>query len=296
MTQLCLPYWHNLGLIKGTISSGCSIVNGNVNCDPERMRAAAEAKLKALGYLPANGVLPLEAYTLARYMTSEVGSGTPEERVAVGEAAVNRAKLEGLIGGINALLLYRQPEGNPHRGYYGPINVTPATGRWAATSRDPNIADLLLASLIIAGKTNFNNGADDQDGMESAKYFPNPQYSVRHKAESGDYWVGPLPNVDHWKTSQWRHYGVKPTSVDGAALLQRGLDAFRDRSQRTNWTGLKPCPVGSSDSVQAIPGVIVSSPFKGALLAFAGILGLGLIGITIFNRVSKDGHHSLPII
>lgn len=292
-TPFCLPAWHHIGLIKGTLASGCPTVNGNVNCDPEDMRRNAEAKLKALGYLPANGSLSLEAYTLARYMTSEFGGGTPEERVAVGEAAVNRARLEGLVSGVVGLLLYRQAPGNPHRGYYGPIHgpqgvTTAPYGRWAATSRDPNIADVLLAQLILSGQTNnFNNGADDQAGFEYAAAFPNPQATVRRFASQGNYWVGPLPNVNHWKTSQFRHYGVSPSSVDGAALLQRGLDAFAVRGAATNWSGLRACPTdgGSGDGVQVVPSVAAGGgKLRGAVLAFVGIVGIGLIGLSIFDR------------
>jgi hypothetical protein len=122
----------------------------------------------------------LEAYTLARYMASEVGSGPAAEKIAVGQAAVNRAVLERLPGGILDLLLYRQPVGHPNRGYYGPINVEPRTGRWAATSRDPTRGDIILAVELLNGTFDgFNKGADDQDGLEYVKYFPNPAAKVK---------------------------------------------------------------------------------------------------------------------
>jgi hypothetical protein len=219
----CFPWWHAtfqpLAVApQTTVSSGCAVnqATGNIDCDPEAMRARAEQFMRAHGY-QINVDLP--TYTLARYMHSEVGSGTIEERVAVGEAAVNRARLEKLPQGVVSLLLYRQPSKR-----YGEIQRG-GTGRWAATSRDPTILTLLLANLITSGQSgNFNDGADDQDGLEYITYFPSADWKVRDEAKRGKYWVGPLPGVDHWKTWLWRTYGVSPNTAQGMALLQRGLN------------------------------------------------------------------------
>src|SRR5262245_17866967 len=127
-SDTCFPWWHAV-LAPLTqkrsyvLASGCPIgSDGNASCSPEAMRAHAEALLRSSGWWPANKTLTLEVYTLARYVASEVGSGTTEERVAVGEAAVNRARLEQLPRGVLDLLLYRQRGGHPNRGYYGPIH------------------------------------------------------------------------------------------------------------------------------------------------------------------------------
>lgn len=258
--QDCLPWFHVYAAIpKITVPSGCATVNGNVNCAPESMRANAEAQGRSQGWWP-NKSMSLATYTLARYITSEVGSGSVEDRVAVGEAAVNRARMSNTD--VNGILLYRQAVGNPHRGYYGPIHgpegvSTAPYGRWAATSRDPTNVNLLLADLILTGQTdNFADGADDQNGIE---YFQDPAANVRREAQQGDYWVGPLPGVDHWRTFLYRHYGYSPSSAMGAALLQRGLAAVASRA-RPDWSGLRVCAGGPP-------------------LGIAGKLGLGLVAV-----------------
>lgn len=242
----CLPWWHTMfaAMPKITVSSGCSTVNGNVNCSPESMRAKALAQGVSQGWWPPGKPMSLAVYTVARYITSEVGSGTPEERVAVAEAVMNRARLANTD--VNGMLLFRQPQGHPNRGYYGPIHGPGGTstapyGRWAATSRDPTNVNLLIADFVLSGQSdNFARGADDQNGIE---YFQSPSANVHKESKQGDYWVGPLPGVDHWHTFLYRHYGFSPTSSEGAWLLQRGLDAVANRA-RPNWSGLPICAGG----------------------------------------------------
>lgn len=288
----CLPWWHStIAAIKKTpVVSGCPINSqGNADCPPEQMRKKAEETLQNSSWWPKNKPLSIETYTLARYITSEVGSGTPEERVAVGEAAVNRAKLEKLPQGILSLLLYRQKPGHPNRGFYGPIHggsgVTSAPyGRWAATSKDPNLGDIVVADLILTGATNnFSRGADDQAGMQYEKAFPHPDQTVKRNAEDGDYWVGPLPNVNHWKTFLYRHLkGVRPSSPEGAALLQRGLAAVANR-QSPNWEGLPICPkptVAIESGHIWIGGAPISNVF---VLGGLGIITLA-IGLAVGRR------------
>jgi hypothetical protein len=255
------------------IASGCSVgSDGNIQCDPEAMRAAAEITMRNLGW---NGDLSIEAYTLGRYMQGEVGSGPIEERVAVAEAAVNRAKLEGLPNGILDLLLYRQLPGHPNRGFYGPIHgpggVSSAPyGRWATTSADPTLLTLVLAQFVIDGESrDFARGADDQDGPEY--WIPQGQDAlygyIQRLANSGKYWVGPLPGVDHWHTFLQFTPGVDPNSEDGQALIQRARDALTLPRSSPDWSGLPIC---------------AAPPPRGSLW-FVGLLGL-LLGAWWYNR------------
>ena len=224
------PWWHaeyggaraaELRAIK--IPSGCSTVNGNVQCAPETMRAQAEATARATGRW--SKPLSLEAYTLARYMTSEVGSGTPEEMVAVGEAAVNQARLRGYQD-VNKLLVWNPGTKVANQGYYGPIHgpggvSTAPYGRWAATSKDPHMLALLLADLVASGGSgDFARGATSQYGLE---YLSDPKGKVAGHAAEGKYWVGPLAGVDHWRTFLFRQYPKTLSQADRAALLARGL-------------------------------------------------------------------------
>lgn len=278
-TMICYPWWHAkfapyIGH-DATIRSGCSLnAAGNIGCEPESMRANAEAQLRAGGYLSS---LSLETYTLARYMQGEVGGGTLEERVAVGEAAKNRAKLEGTT--INGILLYRQAQGHPNRGYYGPIHgsggvTTAPYGRWATTSADPTVLTLLLADLVTSGQSgDFSLGADDQDGIEYQSAFPDIPAYVRLLANRGKFWVGPLPGVDHWRTFlQTTIKGQTASTPYGAARVEGTLAALEGRVRPTWPADLPICP----------------KPLN-TMLALVGIVGT-LGGMWWFGRRQRAGH------
>lgn len=258
----CLPWWHTQfaalgGKSRIRIRSGCSLSGGNIQCAPEKMRAAAQAKMRSLGHSIS---LSLAEYTVARYIASEVGSGTPEEKVAVAEAARNASK-----GNVLAQLLYRQPSGHPNRGYYGPIHGPEGTGtapyrRWASTRAEPGVDDILIAQFVLTGESkNFAKGADDQIGMEYLPVAPGratPAQSINYHARKRDYWVGPLPGVDHWHTFLYAHRpNVDPNSAQGRALVQRALAAVADR-RRPDWSGLSVCKKSPIPWGTAIPTAI----------------------------------------
>lgn len=275
----CWPSWYPAvakydGRSSATvISSGCSTVGGNVQCRPASMAAAAAERTG----LP----ITLEVYTLARYVASEVGSGTAAEKIAVAQAAVNRTRLEGIS--ITKLLLYRQASTHPNYGYYGPINVrvdgklTAPYGRWAATSRDPTLGELVLALGVIDGTFDgFNKGADDQDGPE---YFDDPLGYVRREGARRKYWVGPLPGVDHWHTFQLRTIkAIDPDSPTGRALIARGVAALSSRA-RPSWDALPPCAGGVS--VRS-PRVLFAAIGIGSVIF--GMLG---VGVTLRARQAR---------
>ena len=227
------------------LRSGCSPdADGNIQCDPETMRASAERQLQASGFWPEGKPLDLATYTLARYMHSEIGSGRAEERVAVGEVAVNRARLRKQD--VNGLLLRTQPNG-----LYGQINV-PGKGnvnrRWAATSRDPSVLTALLADLVLSGNSeNISRLADDQDGLEYKQYFPVPMNRILNEAKAGKYWVGPIPGIDHWKTTLLRTYGYKPDSSEGKALIERARSVFGNPVYDGNIVARSMRPVWPAD-------------------------------------------------
>ena len=242
------------------LRSGCSPdADGNIQCDPETMRASAERQLQASGFWPDGKPLDLATYTLARYMHSEIGSGRAEERVAVGEVAVNRARLRKQD--VNGLLLHTQPNG-----LYGQINV-PGKGnvnrRWAATSRDPSVLTALLADLVISGNSeNISRSADDQDGLEYKQYFPVPMNRILNEAKAGRYWVGPVPGIDHWKTTLFRTYGYKPDSAEGKALIERARGVFGNpvydgglvaRSMRPEWPADLPINGAAPQGLPVVP-------------------------------------------
>lgn len=247
----CLPSWHNRFAPLGdgrqwVVTSGCGVTSaGNVSCEPEALRSAAEKILRSWGYLPLWQRLPLTEYTLARYMASEMGSGTVEERAAIGMAAINRVRLEKLRD-VNQLLLYRQGSGHPNRGYYGPIHgeggaSTAPYGRWAATSRDPALVDLLIAHMLLTeGDHGWARRADDQANLTNRSAFANPEATVRRFAESRSYWIGPLPGVDHRRTFLFtRRSQIDPNSEAGRYLTARGVAGVTAPSP--DWSGLPVC-------------------------------------------------------
>lgn len=239
----CLPDWvHRYAAIPNTtVSSGCSVnAQGNVPCDPAAMAQAASRQI--------GRTVSLEAYTLARYITSEVGTRSVPERVAVAQAAVNRVKNTEGLGSVLDLLLYRQKPGHPNRGYYGPIHgseLSAPYGRWAATSRDPALSNIIIAIDVLNGTipTGFSKGADDQYGPEilvRKQGLEVTQNGVRRRGGERRYWVGPLPGVDHQRTFLYTtRRDIDPASSMGQALIQRGVAAIA--AARPDWSRLPTC-------------------------------------------------------
>lgn len=225
------------------------------------MRASAEQWLAVnapIALQMIGGSLDQDTYTFARYMHSEVGSGTIEERVAVGEAAVNQAKNRaGILGSwrskLNGMLI---PNGK-----YGAIHCPAAycaqlgksadcncAGRWAATSRDPSVMAIVLANLVVSGASgDFANGAMTQWGPEYLKNTDGSRMGqgttrarvetfVRYAASSSGgryFWVGPLPGVDPWHT--W--LASKTVFMSEEIAIQRGIEAL---ALATNGKPLRP--------------------------------------------------------
>ncbi len=253
------------------------------------MRAAAEdwltrnapAALQMIG-----GSLDQHVYTFARYMHSEVGSGTIEERVAVGEAGLNQAKSRaGILGSwrskLDGMLI---PNGK-----YGAIHCPAAycaqlgkgadcncAGRWAATSRDPSVLSIILANLVISGQSNdFANGAMTQWGPEYLKNTDGSRMGqgttrariesfVRYAASSSGgryFWVGPLPGVDPWHT--WLARKGAPFGLSDEAAIQFGIEglalASNGKPMRPTWPADMPVcgkPIGWGPILATIAGLI----------------------------------------
>jgi hypothetical protein len=297
----CYPWFHEKfsplaaeGWTKAIIPSGCSIdATGNVPCSPESMQASAQAWLSAnapQALMMIGGSLSQLVYTFARYMHSEVGSGTVEERVAVGEAAVNQAvRRAGVVGNwtskLNQMLIPNGMYGAIHApdAYCASIGKPPrcnAANRWAATSRDPSIMSLLLAHLVASGASgNFSNGAETQWGPDAFKFSDGSKIDsptqvarfVKAVASQGYYWVGPLAGVDPWHT-----FLVKKSSslLAGAtmALAADHLPLAGSRPIRPDWGDLPLCgrPLLSHLSPRGKSFLVVSL----GLAAGAGIASL----------------------
>lgn len=263
----CYPAWYPryLPYAQGTptVVSGCATVGGNVRCDPTAMAAAAA---KRIGQR-----VSLEAYTLARYLASEVGNGTLAEKVCVAQDALNRVRYaEPRTRTVTALLLYRQAAGHPNRGFYGPIHQGEDSpyGRWAATSRDPTIGDIMIALGVLSGDIDpwFSKGADDQLGPSALRARGNdPVVSVRnHGVNKRQYWVGPIYGINPWTTFQYRTMPeVNPTSSVGQALILRGVQAMQ--AAPPVWAGLEPCASHQRKGLFVTAGLALGAGIGAAL-------------------------------
>ena len=282
------------------LRSGCRVgTDGNIPCVPEALRASAEKQLQASGLWAADKPLDLATYTLARNIQSEVGNGTIEERIAVGESTVNRGKLGGLPpqDAVLAVALFRQPSR-----LYGQINVPGVkTGRFTSTSKDPSVLNTLLADLILSGKSgNFNLGADDQDGLEYQKYFPVPMRRVLEYARNGSYWVGPLPGVDHWKLALFRKLGLSADSPQGILLVERARQFFGNpvyaangivvQNLRPVWPADLPlCAASPSMPSNAPPRNEGLNTFVTIFAGVVGFVGLSWAAFYAAKRIAMRG-------
>lgn len=315
----CYPWWHapltKLASQPGMktsdgkdriVPSGCGMDStGNVPCSPATMRATSETWLAQ--NMPAalatiGGHLGQDVYTFARYMHSEVGSGTIEERIAVGEAGFNQLKARGGLSAIGRMLT---PNGK-----YGAIHVPAARcaaegckscncdKRWAATSRDPSIIAIVLAHFVLTGQSDgFAGKAETQWGPEALKNADGTYMGsgttrakvesfVRYAASEKLFWVGPLPGVDPWHTflTYKGNVLVMANTATREAAIKRGIEALPLSANgmpiRPKWPATMPvCAKGVS-----VAGV------SGAEIALA-LLGLaaGATGAVFFNRWLATG-------
>ena len=142
------------------------------------------------------------------------------------------------MGDVNQLLLYL----GPHAGHYGAIQ-SGTTGRWAATSRDPSLADVLIARWILdGGAEGWSRGGDDQDGIEVTSAFPNLSYYLDNLSKARRYWVGPLAGVDYWTTFVTvNRPDIDPASDAGKFLIARAAQAI-GVTARPSYAGWPTCP------------------------------------------------------
>lgn len=306
---LVLPWWSPL--LKQiehleTLASNCSLVGGNISCDAENMRAKAEQQFKALNIAKLFGLddsISIDEYSLARYVRTEVGSGSPSDKVAVVEAAVNRAKMWGITP--DQLLRLRQKSG-PHRGFYGPIHATEAEckalgkkkgcapyGRWAGTKRDPKPIDVIVAKLVMSGKTkDFARGADDQLGPSAGDSLFGKQWiysRIDSLAKDRNYWVGLLPGVNHRKTMLFKKTSIDPSSPDGQKLIAQAKEWAHKNPP--DWSKL-PVEGGYAGSGPTT-GPEKSGTVKKWVAIGLGVLGLG--GAVFAASAQKSKRRTVPI-
>ena len=296
----CVPSWFAAyrAISNKTLTSGYTVdAFGNVPGDPAAMAQAAGRKLAADTTLPADirargARLTLAEYTLARNISSEVGTTSIGDAVAVGQCALNRAALGGKS--VNDVLLYRQNAVGPYavnRGFYGPINgksaqgLTAPYGRWASTTKDPTVRAIAIAQDILAGviPAAFAKGGDDQANLT---IYKSPAAKVREHADAHAYWVGPLPGVDHRRTMVFRTISVDASTA--AALTARGLAALAAPS--VDWSRYPVCTDDGGVLVDR-NGTAVSASAAGAIapraapiIAAAAATTVAVVGAALWQR------------
>jgi hypothetical protein len=201
----CVPTWATT--IKGAKTRATALKLGRfsvpncrysssteiVSCDPETMRAHVESVLLARGLLPFGGHLSAAVYGIARNIASEAGSGSPAEKVAIGEAALNRMQSSGWP--LRRVLMRDSAHYGRQRGRNPPVS----------TRQDPRYDDLVAAELVVSGATKgFARGATHYfspsiiDALHGQDRHPDTRFSLlkRWSQSWGMSWVGPLPGVN----------------------------------------------------------------------------------------------------
>lgn len=281
MAQFCRPRWVKRFLLRASRADArlttCVPEEGRAPCSPESLRAKAEKRASELLGRPIK--VTNDAYALARYIASERGSGTPETKLLLAQLAIRQA--QGREQSVYKLLACTNKWGAC---VYGPINVvvqewdpetgvvgekyTAPFGRWAATTKDPHLDDLLIAQFALAGGApGFARGADDQDSPKIVG-----QRKILDKAAKHVYWVGQIPGVEAHEVFAWvPRPDVSPTGTQGKALIA-AAETFV--SQRR---------------VSQIPGDMCSGGGF-ALIGVATVL-IGLVGLLAY---SYDRSPDLP--
>lgn len=302
----CIPAWFAgyLALSNKTINSGYRVDGaGNVPADPMALtKAAGRAIAGDVSLSPAlrarGARLTLAAYTLARYVTTEVGTSSIGDAVAVLQDAVNQAVRRG-HGDVVRLLLQAQALGHPNRGWYGPINVqvnglTAPFGRWAATTKDPTLRAIVLAQDVLDGviPRGFNKGGADQANLT---LFNNPTARIQKLAGEGLYWTGPLPGANHRRSMHFAPVS-DVTTPTAAALITRAVAALSTAAP--SWAKTPICndlgqfiidPDGRAITAEAV-GAVAAPLWKVSLI---GALALGL-GVGAMVLIQRRRHLVLP--
>jgi len=282
----CIPGWIHtinaerarakaIGMLgKDLGASGVCVpdANGTVPCDPESMRARTEAQAKALGLYPAGKHLSLDAYSLARNIGSEVGSGTVVEKVFIANAALNRLKL-GDKRSISDLVMRN---GNRYAKQSG-------SNPSVASSKNPAWDELVIAEMALAGAFgDFGGGVthyfnprimDAWGAAGKGKNAAQTYETWSHGWGSDRYgwmWVGPVPGIDTTEHMLMRR--TAKGSAEWQAAYPLGKAVMRQAGPEAR---ALPCP-----SLTALTSSPWAAPIGLGLLTAVTAVGLA----TLYRR------------
>lgn len=184
----------------------------------------------------AAGLSP-ETYALARLVASEAGGrAAPAEQMAIAEVGRNEADRRG----ISILRLLTRDESPDRNGYFGQ-----QSGRWAATTRDPNGRAVAAARIALEGSTELAQGAGKffhprtQDaGLQGGRRLRrNAAEVIGSWGSEGWQWIGPLPGVASYRFMALRLVG-------GIAQTGPALEAITAGRAGRRYHGDEPGPSG----------------------------------------------------
>lgn len=286
--RACLPNWiHTIANERTRAAavgfagrefakSGCKVNSaGVVPCSPESLRAFTEAAVKSLGLYPMNRTLSLDAYSIARNVRSEAGSGSVPEKVAMAMAAIDRARLDkksiSAVTMKNGELYARQSGVNPA----------------VATSKDPTWEEIVIAELALHGDfEGYTHGATHYFSPNSMDGL-NRREPSRYKDRFGTYatwtggwgstregmaWVGPIPGINHHE--QFLMKRVLKSDPYWKQQYDVGLAALKNY-RRPEAADAMPCSIAPDAPRKYGVGIgiaifTVSAVAAGTLAAFIG--------------------------
>lgn len=169
--------------------------------------------------LAAAAGLPLDLYSLARLVQSEWGSGPLAGRIAIAEAARNRAASVGKS--VTAMLAH-------HDGRYGR-----QTGGWASTSQDPTPGAVEAAksayggSNLAGGAIRFFDGKSQDGGVQAGKALTYDASGIVSKwGAEGLEWIKDAPIYTQYGVDPYRLMVFRKTSspdiASALAAIVRG--------------------------------------------------------------------------
>jgi hypothetical protein len=250
----CLPHWHDRLVAFATDTrkvTRCPVGSDDfVPCPPEQLRAAAERIMRDSDGWSRFKKLPLDTYSLARNIRSEHDSGTVEAKVAIAEAVYNEARRRGTS--VTRLLLINSGS--------KPLYGRQRQGRFAGTSRDPTVGDVLIADFVLRGKSD--------DFARGATKFLHPKgmggrlIDVVKDRFKSHVWTGHLPGV---QTTDQIMFIPAPIGPSEKAKNAEALRVLRDRVQVAQ--PLFPCDPPPNQLLR-LTGIGLASAAAVAAVAF----------------------------
>lgn len=241
-TPPCIPSWihaitaeraraNAVGVLGRALggSTECQVDStGIVPCAPESMRAKAEARVKALGLYPRSRSLSLDAYTIARVIRSEAGSGSIPEKVLMATSTIARAALDG-----DPISKIAMKDGKRYGKQSG---TNPAV----ASSKDPTWEEIAIAEMALTGVFGgFGGGATHyfsprimdawhKDGRTKDRWGTYATWTDGWGSSKWGYaWVGPVPGIDH--NEQFLMKRVPKNSPEWRDAYDAGKAALGDK-------------------------------------------------------------------